>query len=145
MRAKMGMKEDGENGILTGREFIMDEATARLKEKLDGLLREAAATAVALSREDGTVRGVPHYSVIELHAHNLGRQLSREIQAQQMTEVVAERTPKAKCPKCGEVCELESSQREVTSIDGSLELRELKGHCHRCRRDFFPSTGSVGV
>jgi hypothetical protein len=145
LRAKIGSKSDRENGVFTEREFAMDESTARLKQKLDRLMRETAATAVALSRADGTIRGIPHYSVFELHAHNLGRELSREIQAQQMTETVAEHAWKAKCPACGEVCELRPCQRPVTSIDGSLPLQELKGHCDRCRRDFFPSAGSVGV
>jgi hypothetical protein len=123
----------------------MDQRTSRLKEKLDRLMHEAAATAVELSRADGTVRGIPHYSVFELHAHNVGRELSCRIQAQQMTETVAEHAPKAKCPGCSEVCELRPFKRPVTSIDGPLGMQELKGHCNRCRRDFFPSAGSVGA
>jgi hypothetical protein len=122
----------------------MDESTARLKEKFDELMKQAAATAVALGRADGTVKGVPHYSVIELHGHELGKQLSREIQQQHMAEVAAEQTMRAKCPECGTVCELGGHKRAATSIDGPLEIQELKGHCHRCRRDFFPSAGSVG-
>lgn len=123
----------------------MDDSTVRLKEKFERLLQETAATAVALSRADGTVRGVPHYSVIESHAHQLGRQLSRAIQARQMTEVAAERTPKAKCPTCDTVCELGGSQRPVTSIDGELAIQELTGYCRRCRRNFFPSPRSLGI
>jgi hypothetical protein len=122
----------------------MDESAARLKEKFEKLMKEAAATAVALSRADGTVEGVPHYSVIELHAHQLGRQLSREIQQQQMTEVAIGQALRAKCPKCGTVCELGGGKRAATSIDGPVEIQELKGHCRRCRRDFFPATGSIG-
>ena len=49
----------------------MDGATAALKEKLDRLLREAAQVSAALDRADGTVRGVPHYSLIEAQAHEL--------------------------------------------------------------------------
>jgi hypothetical protein len=123
----------------------MDESATRLKEKFEKLMKDAAATAVALSRADGTVRGTPHYSVIELHAHQLGRQLSREIQRQQMTEVAAEQTLRAKCPTCGAVCELTGRQHSVTSIDGPLDMAELKGHCRHCRRDFFPSAGIDGL
>ena len=43
----------------------MDGATAVLKEKLNRLLIEAAQVSVALDRADGTITGVPHYSVIE--------------------------------------------------------------------------------
>ncbi len=65
----------------------MDRATAALKEKLDRLLEEAAEVSVALDRADGTISGVPHYSMIEARAHELGQQLSREIQARQMGEL----------------------------------------------------------
>ena len=58
----------------------MDERVAQLKERLDGLMREAAEVEVQLSRADGTLQGVPHYSVIEQRAHELGQQLSREVQ-----------------------------------------------------------------
>ena len=50
----------------------MDGATAALKEKLNQLLKEAAHVSVALDRADGTISGVPHYSVIEVRAHELG-------------------------------------------------------------------------
>jgi hypothetical protein len=62
-----------------------------------------------------------------------------------MGEVVAERTPKAKCPSCGTCCDLHPVRRSVTSIDGGLPLQELKGHCRKCRRDSFPSAGSAGL
>lgn len=64
----------------------MDGTATTLKEKLEQLLREAAEVSVALDRADGTIVGVPHYSVIEARAHELGQQLSRQIQAQQLGE-----------------------------------------------------------
>ena len=69
---------------------------------------------------------MPHYSVIELRAHEIGRQVSRLVQQRQMGEVVAGRLARAKCPTCGTVCAATTPQREVTSIDGSVELLELK-------------------
>ena len=50
----------------------MDKSASALKEKLARLLKEAADTAVELDRADGTVKDVPHYSVIEARAHELG-------------------------------------------------------------------------
>ena len=85
----------------------MDGAMAALKEKLNQLLKEAAQVSVALDRGDGTITGVPHYSVIEARAHELGQQLSREIQARQMGELVAGRMATAPCPECRARCELE--------------------------------------
>ena len=38
------------------------ERTEELKERLEGLLREAAEVEVELSRADGTIKGIPHYS-----------------------------------------------------------------------------------
>src|SRR5262245_26777808 len=37
----------------------------------------------APGRAEGTLVGIPHYSVIEARAHELGRELSRRIQARQ--------------------------------------------------------------
>jgi len=57
----------------------MDGTTIELTEKLERLLREAAQVSVDLDRAKGTIVGVPHYSVIEARAHELGQQLSRQI------------------------------------------------------------------
>ena len=123
----------------------MDGATAALKEKLNRLLKEAAQVSVALDRADGTITGVPHYSVIEARAHELGQQLSREIQARQMGELVAGRIATAPCPKCRARCDLNLKTRTVTSIDGPVEVRELEGYCLACRRAFFPRQRDAGV
>jgi hypothetical protein len=48
----------------------MDGAITTLKEKLNQLLTEAAQISVALDRADGTITGVPHYSVIEARDSN---------------------------------------------------------------------------
>jgi hypothetical protein len=123
----------------------MDGTTAALKVKLNRLLKEAAQLSVALDRGDGTINRVPHYSVIEGRAHELGQQLSREIQARQMGELVAGRTATAPCPNCRARCELEFKERTVTSIDGPVEIQELHGYCPDCRRAFFPRQGDAGV
>ena len=41
----------------------MDGTAAALKDKLDQLLREAARVSVALDHAEGTIVGLPHYSV----------------------------------------------------------------------------------
>ena len=135
---RCGVCRGGENGFSIEGSQRMDERTVALKEKLQRFLQESAEISVELDRADGTIQGVPHYSVIELRAHELGRQLSREIQRRQMGEVAAAQAPRAKCPTCGTVCELTLAKRPVTSIDGAVELQELKGSCPACRRDFFP-------
>jgi hypothetical protein len=122
----------------------MDDRTRRLAEKLRGLLSETAEAAVELSRADGTVQGVPHYSIIEAHAHDVGKQLSRQIQQRQMNEVAAGIST-APCPTCGKRYQLHTKPRDVTSIDGSLSLQETVGYCPKCRRSFFPSATGARI
>lgn len=123
----------------------MDDRQRALQEKLGRLLREAAEVEVELSRADGAIVGIPHYSVIESRSHELGRRLSREAQQRQLSKTVATAPRAAKCPKCGTLCQLTEQQRPMTSIDGAFELQELAGHCPVCRRAFFPSAGSSGL
>lgn len=138
---------DGAEVISSGENFseAVDLAkVVQLKERLEQLLREAADVEVELSRADGTIRGVPHYSLIEGRAHQLGRQLSRAVQQQQMRELSASQATTAKCPQCRTLCALRSQTRIVKSVDGDTELQELVGDCLCCRRSFFPDTRDAG-
>ena len=133
---------DDAAGVVLGKSSAVrsdSEKAARLKERLERLLREAAAIDVELSRADGSIKGIPHYSTIEGRGHELGKQLSREVQRQQMNELAAAQARTAKCPKCGTHCELQTSKRELNSVDGKTEVQELLGYCSGCRRSFFPS------
>ena len=121
------------------------ERTSGLKERLERLLREAAEVEVELSRADGTIRGVPHYSIIEGRAHELGKRRSREVQQRQMSELAASQAGTAKCPGCGAVVRLESRRRDVKSVDGDTALQELAGECRHCRRHFFPDARALGL
>jgi len=123
----------------------MDDRQSVLQKKLESLLKDVADVEVELSRVDGSIVGIPHYSVIESRAHYLGRQLSREIQQRQMGEAAASAAGQAKCPLCGTLCDLEESKRPMTSIDGEFPLQELTGHCPSCRRAFFPSASEIGL
>ena len=122
----------------------MDGGRAELRSKLERLLEEVATVSVALSRADGTIKGVPHYSVIEDHAHQLGRHLSCLVQVRQAQNVVTSQPRRHRCPHCQAICDVEISDRKLTSIDGDVTMSELVGHCHECRRDFFPSARNAG-
>jgi uncharacterized protein with PIN domain len=122
----------------------MDDRQAALREKLERLLKDAAEVEVELSRASGAIVGIPHYSVIESRAHELGRQLSREVQQRQMSETAATTSSVARCPTCSTVCELDVKQRNITSIDGLLAIQEVKARCPSCRKDFFPSSRNIG-
>jgi hypothetical protein len=123
----------------------MDDRQASLKEKLSRLLLEVAEVEVELSRAEGAIVGVPHYSVIESRAHELGKELSRKVQQRHMGEITATAARRARCPCCSAVCEVQEQKRPLTSIDGQVQVQELKGHCPFCRRDFFPPAGSDGA
>ena len=132
---------EGNLATVAERNLKNEEArAARLKQRLEELLQEAAKVEVELSRADGSIRGIPHYSVIEGRAHELGKQLSRRIQQQQMNELAAVEDETAKCPTCNTRCQLTPRKRPVKTVDGETELQELQGFCHRCRRSFFPAS-----
>ena len=122
----------------------MDGSPAALKDQLDQLLREAAEVSVALDRAEGPLVGIPHYSVIEARAHELGRELSRRIQARQMGQFAGQAPETARCPACGTRCRLDRQGRRITSVDGPLTVEEPVAHCPRCRRGFFPPPRAAG-
>jgi hypothetical protein len=118
-------------GAICSRNISSEEAdfekNAPLKDRLERLLREAAEVEVELSRADGTIKGVPHYSLIEGRAHELGKRLSRQVQQRQMSELAASQAETARCPGCGALVRLQPRQRDVKSVDGDTALQELVG------------------
>lgn len=133
--------DDAGNGIgkRSGGAEKDSERVAQLKVRLERSLREAAEIEAELSRADGTIRGVPHYSVIEGRAHELGKQLSQMVQQRQMNELAADQATTAKCPTCGARCPVETRRRPLQSVDGATEIAEARGYCLGCRRAFFPA------
>lgn len=135
----MDVQKAGSSRSFSEKEQDSEKRIAHLRERLERLLREAAEVEVELSRADGTIKGVPHYSLIEGRAHELGKRLSREVQQRQMSELAASQADKAWCPGCGKLVRLQPRAREVTTVDGKARLQELVGNCPDCRKSFFPS------
>ncbi len=116
----------------------MEAKQTELEEKLADLLKQTAAVAAQIQAEvQGP--GTPHFDQIELPAHEVGQQLSRMIQSSRAAGVALQQPRKLKCPECEKECRVESSERQVSSMDGPIELTESVVHCRRCRRSFFPS------
>ncbi len=121
----------------------MDAIELQLKKKMEFHLKEAATLAAAFQ---GIEQGnkVPHFDQIEQPAHQLGKRLSRMIQADRTRELAAGGLDDAPCPTCGQKCRVTTKGREVSSVDGTIELTETVAKCRQCRRSFFPSACSVG-
>ena len=122
----------------------MDAAQQARADRKKELLTELAELMVEEQVEEGVFLETPHYSVIELAAMKLGRELSREAQERGAREVAASCGAQATCPTCQSQCPVEVKIREVKSIDGPVELAETVAYCRKCRRSFFPSASSDG-
>jgi hypothetical protein len=62
-----------------------------------------------------------------------------------MGDLAAHAPPSAKCPGCGTRCDTSGKKRQVRSVDGTLTVDEPIAHCPKCRRGFFPPSGSAGL
>lgn len=122
----------------------MDAGQEARQQKKQRLLRELAEIAIEEQVAEGVFLETPHYSIIEHQARTLGRELSLQAQERAAREVAANCETKAACPTCRSACRVETTKRQVTSIDGPVELIETTCHCRKCRRSFFPSTPSDG-
>ena len=125
--------------------LVMDDKIEALKEKLDRLMREAAETAADLQAAERGTSGPVHFSQIEAAAHAVGCALSTGIQERAVREAAADIPQKLPCPDCGVLCKVKFDRRTIHSGDGPVIVLEPECHCRRCRRDFFPSAGSVGT
>lgn len=123
----------------------MDVAKEARERKKKELLLELAELMIQDQVEDGVFLGTPHYSVIEIAAMNLGRELSQKAQERAAREVAANCEAQAACPRCQTLCDVRVQKREVASLSGPLELAETVADCPQCQRSFFPSTGGVGL
>ena len=123
----------------------MDAARQARQERKEELLRELAEISVEEQVEEGVFLETPHYSVIERAAVNLGRQLSRQAQERAAREVAANCEARAPCPCCQSLCDVDTRNRFITSVDGPVEMTETFARCQKCRWIFFPSAGSDGT
>ena len=77
---------------------------------------------------------MPRDSAIEVGAHRLGRELSRQIQQPHMAEIAAQEHPRAQVPWLPHGLRAAPPEAAGGSIDGPVEVVELVGHCPSCRQ-----------
>lgn len=123
----------------------MDAAQQARLDRKKKLLTELAELMIEEQVAEGLFLGTPHYSVIELAAVHLGRELSCQAQERAAREVAANCSSEVPCPTCQTLCRVEVRTRDVKSIHGLVELPECVADCPQCRRSFFPSTRSHGT
>jgi hypothetical protein len=82
---------------------------------------------------------------LESAGHHLGRAIAQAA-TERLAMARSERlTGPQPCPTCGRRCPLVHKERDLTTGDGPIRLREPVCHCSTCRRDFFPSTSNFGT
>lgn len=123
----------------------MDAARQDREARKQELLRELAELTVEEQVEEGLFLRTPHYSIIERQAITLGRELSRQAQERSAREVAASCSAEAACTNSRTSCAVQTKTRQVTSLDGPVELTETTAYCRKCRRSFFPSAGGNGA
>ena len=85
--------------------FEMDSRMDKLQTEFDDALQAAAEAALRLEEASPDYVKVPHYSSIERHAHEVGRQVSQLIQQRRVGLVAIEAGRHCSCPGCGKQCE----------------------------------------
>ena len=120
----------------------MTQVPRKADRKWQEVVKVVRDYALERLKEEGIPDRVPHYTELEYLGHEIGQALSREIQACGAAVVAARVGRQADCPECGRPCPVDTTQREVATIDGRLELTEARAYCRRCRRNFFPSASS---
>ena len=89
-------------------------------------------------------RDVP-FREMEAAGHALGQAIA-QVTTERLSLARAERLTEAQaCPTCGKSCRLDHKERDLTTGDGPIRLREPVCHCSTCRRDFFPSASGAGT
>lgn len=104
------------------------------------LFEELVQALVEEGRETGELEiDSMRFAQMELLGHGLGKELSRRVQqaladcqTQQMAQSFA-------CPQCGRECPTQTKPKRLTSLDGEVEVQEVRCFCKTCRKAFFPS------
>lgn len=83
------------------------------------------------------------FRVIEQLSHDIGKRVAQQLGGQVTEQQCgALYSDDYNCPTCGLDCEAIEKPRTVKTIDGPVEIIELRSFCPQCRRNFFPCAGT---
>jgi hypothetical protein len=119
------------------RKISKEEREARIK----------ALVAAMLAEEEAEGLDVEHETIddIEDAMIRIGDAVAREVGIQKLAHHTGEASGPCSCPHCGHAgVHLKRHSRELISSRGNVPLTEAKYYCPKCRRNFFPSDGSIG-
>ena len=115
----------------------------------DRMRREVSefVAALAKSQQEKLAAAGTFVEIEELTAE-VGDEVARQLanlELSQRSEALCEQ-PTHACPDCGKECSIEPDLEPIIlqGIRGEIEYAEPRCYCSRCRRDFFPSGGSIG-
>lgn len=81
---------------------------------------------------------------IENEMVRIGNLVAQEIGRRKLARHLAE-VKDDRCPTCGNSgTSAGTRDRELVTRRGKIAVSEAKYHCRQCRRDFFPSNGTLG-
>lgn len=110
----------------------VSEKSAELLELLvAALVDEAEGGDVAIDQM--------RFAQMELLGHGLGKRLAARVQQALVARQAEQMPSEFRCPSCDRVCPAETVDKKMHTLDGEVELAEVRCHCRRCRRSFFPS------
>jgi hypothetical protein len=79
------------------------------------------------------------FTEMEAAGHAFGRAVAQESVERMAFSKSRRLTGPQACPGCGCHCSVTYRKRDLTTVDGDIDLDEPVCHCSKCRRDFFPS------
>jgi Zn finger protein HypA/HybF involved in hydrogenase expression len=109
--------------------------------------RIKALVAAMLAEEEAEGLDVEHETIddIEDAMIRIGDSVAREVGVQKLARHTGEASGSCPCPHCGQAgVYVKRRARELISSRGNVPLSEAKYYCPKCRRNFFPSDGSIG-
>ncbi len=115
----------------------------QLQRKISGFVSSLAA------EEHERLAAAGTFVDIEELTAEIGDEVARQLANHELSRrsELLSKQPTHACPDCGRESPVEPDLEPLIlqGLRGELEYQEPRCHCPRCRRDFFPSRGTIGT